>query len=161
MQMGAFERKRKKKSNQNKKCIEMVKDSKENQVIPVEDVVRKDSVEYQALSSNGSLLCDASAHDGSSNDGQYLKSNSCSTLSWAASYVESVHRTIRWTYKPGLLHIKLKTSVGIQFSKLGLEDWSSSNLTALSNWLGMPTVGFKAKILALLRKMKARKEVRG
>ncbi|XP_010651654.1 uncharacterized protein LOC100242804 isoform X1 [Vitis vinifera] len=51
-----------------KQCIEMVKDSKENQVIPVEDVVRKDSVEYQALSSNGSLPCDASAHDGSSDD---------------------------------------------------------------------------------------------
>ncbi|RVX22877.1 hypothetical protein CK203_008275 [Vitis vinifera] len=101
----------------------MVKDSKENQVIPVEDVVRKDLVEYQALSSNGSLLCNASAHDG-----------------WG---------------------LKAQNYVGIQFSKLGLEDWSSSNVTALSNWLGMPTVGFKAKILALLRKMKARKEVRG
>lgn len=50
----------------------MAKDSKENQVIPVEDVVRKDSVEYQALSSNGSLPCDASAHDGSSDDGAFL-----------------------------------------------------------------------------------------
>ena len=57
--------------------------------------------------------------------------------------------------------LKAQNYVGIQFSKLGLEDWSSSNVTALSNWLGMPTVGFKAKILALLRKMRARKEVRG
>ena len=50
----------------------MVKDSKENQVIPVEDVVRKDLVEYQALSSNGSLLCNASAHDGSLDNGAFL-----------------------------------------------------------------------------------------
>lgn len=41
-----------------------------------------------------------------------------------------------------------------------LEDWSSSNLAAFSNWLGMLAVGFEAKILALLCKMKARKEVR-
>ena len=29
------------------------------------------------------------------------------------------------------------------------------------NWLGMPTVGFEARILALLTKMKATNEVRG
>lgn len=44
--------------------------------------------------------------------------------------------------------------------KVPLEDWSSSNVATFSNWLGMLTVGFKAEILAL-RKMKARKEVRG
>ena len=45
-------------------------------------------------------------------------------------------------------------------AKVPMENWSSSNLAAFSNWLGMPTVGFEAEILNL-RKMKARKEVRG
>ena len=49
----------------------MVKDSKENQIRPMEDVVRKDSEEHQAISSNGSLLCDDSVHDGSSDDGEF------------------------------------------------------------------------------------------
>lgn len=44
--------------------------------------------------------------------------------------------------------------------EMPLEDWSSSYLAAFSNWLGMPAVGFEAKILAFLCKMKARKEVR-
>ena len=44
--------------------------------------------------------------------------------------------------------------------KVPMENWSSSNLEAFSDWLGMPTVDFEAEILALLRKMEARKEVR-
>lgn len=34
-------------------------------------------------------------------------------------------------------------------------------MVAFNNWLGMLIVGFEAEILALLSKMKARKEVRG
>ncbi|KAJ9693707.1 hypothetical protein PVL29_009588 [Vitis rotundifolia] len=45
-------------------------------------------------------------------------------------------------------------------AKVPMENWSSSNLAAFGTWLGMPTVGFEAEILAL-RKMKARKEITG
>ena len=42
-----------------------------------------------------------------------------------------------------------------------LENWSSSNLAAFNNWLGMLIVCFNTMILAFLNRMKARKEVRG
>ena len=37
-------------------------------------------------------------------------------------------------------------------AKVPMENWSSSNLAAFSDWLGMPTVGFEAEILALSAK---------
>ncbi|KAJ9703846.1 hypothetical protein PVL29_005214 [Vitis rotundifolia] len=41
-----------------------------------------------------------------------------------------------------------------------MENCCSSYLEAFSDWLGMPTVDLEAEILALLRKMEARKKVR-
>ena len=48
-----------------------------------------------------------------------------------------------------------------QGAEVPLQNWSLSNLAAFNNWLGMLKVGFEAKTLALFRKMKVRKEVRG
>ena len=37
----------------------------------------------------------------------------------------------------------------ISRAEVPMEDWSSSNPAAFSNWLGMSTVGFEAEISAL------------
>ena len=51
---------------------------------------------------------------------------------------------------------------GMAMGKLAvLEDWSFSSLIAFNNCLSMLMEDFKAKILALLKRMNARKEQKG